>query len=353
MSQSWEDGSFSERLLAWFDQYGRHDLPWQHPATPYRVWVSEVMLQQTQVVTVIPYFERFMAQFPGVEALASASSDQVLALWSGLGYYARGRNLHKASQVIVRDFAGQLPSTAEALMSLPGIGQSTAHAILSLAYQQPTAICDGNVKRVLARWLALPLPIESKPAQQRLWQVADELQSRARPGAYTQAIMDLGATLCTRTKPQCGACPLASDCAARLSDQPVTTWPIRQAKPSKTQHEVNVYLYIDEVGAVWLEAPQQQSGIWGGLYQLPQSPLMGQTASFTRLTPIKHVFTHQVWQITPYVVVMTQQAHEQPLSDNGLWYNPNDKKQSVARPAVVDKLLKHWQDSKNLTAFDF
>lgn len=342
MSQSWEEGSFSERLLAWFDHYGRHDLPWQHPATPYRVWVSEVMLQQTQVATVIPYFERFMAQFPNVDSLAIASVDQVLALWSGLGYYARGRNLHKAAQVIARDFKSELPNNAADLMSLPGIGQSTAHAILSLAYQQPTAICDGNVKRVLARWLAFPLPIESKAAQERLWQVADELQSRVRPGAYTQAIMDLGATLCKRTKPDCGHCPLARDCAARLSGQLVTTWPLRTAKAGKSLHSVNLYLHMTVDGAVWLEAPQQQTGIWGGLYQLPQAPLSHPKDSFTLLSPIKHVFTHQVWQITPYVIVMTQKAHEQQLSNNGLWYNPNHKKQSVARPAVVDKLLKYW-----------
>lgn len=300
------------------------------------------MLQQTQVATVIPYFERFMAQFPNVDSLASASLEQVLALWSGLGYYARGRNLHKASQIIVRDFQGELPSSAIELMSLPGIGQSTAHAILSLAYQQPTAICDGNVKRVLARWLALPLPIESKEAQQRLWQVADQLQSRARSGAYTQAIMDLGATLCTRSRPNCDQCPLAKDCAARKSDQAVTTWPLRKAKASKSVHDVSLYLHLSTEGAVWLEAPQQQTGIWGGLYQLPQAPLSHSKDSFTLLTPIKHVFTHQVWQITPYVLVMTQKAHEQQLSNNGLWYNPNHINQSVARPAVVDKLLKYW-----------
>ena len=300
------------------------------------------MLQQTQVATVIPYFERFMARFPCVEALASASSDQVLALWSGLGYYARGRNLHKASQLIVRDFQGQLPCTASELMSLPGIGQSTAHAILSLAYQQPTAICDGNVKRVLARWLALPLPIESKVAQERLWQVADQLQSRARPGAYTQAIMDLGATLCTRTKPNCNQCPLVQDCAARLSDQVVTTWPIRKAKAQKSQHSLNVYLYLSLDGAVWLEAPQQQTGIWGGLYQLPRSALLGHSESFMTLSPVKHIFTHQVWQITPYVIQITHNASELELSDNGLWYNPNQINQTVARPAVVDKLLKYW-----------
>ena len=328
--------------MAWFDHYGRHDLPWQHPATPYRVWVSEVMLQQTQVATVIPYFERFMAQFPNVECLASASLDQVLALWSGLGYYARGRNLHKASQLIVRDFQGALPASADALVSLPGIGQSTAHAILSLAYQQPAAICDGNVKRVLARWSTLEKPIESREAQQQLWHLAEQLQSHERPGDYTQAIMDLGATLCTRSKPNCDQCPLARDCAAKLSGQIVTSWPLRQAKAAKSVHQVDVYLYLSAEGEVWLEAPQQQTGIWGGLYQLPQIPLLGSSDRFKMLTPIKHVFTHQVWHITPYVVQMTHNADEGCLTNNGLWYNPNKINQTVARPAVVDKLLKYW-----------
>lgn len=298
-------------------------------------------MQQTQVATVIPYFERFMAQFPCVEDLANASVDQVLALWSGLGYYARGRNLHKASQQIVRDFQGQLPTSADALVSLPGIGQSTAHAILSLAYQQPKAICDGNVKRVLARWLALPLPIESTEAQQRLWQVADELQSHQRPRDYTQAIMDLGATLCTRTKPNCELCPLAQDCAAKASDQPVSYWPLRKAKTSKSVHSVDLYMHLNANGAVWLEAPQQQTGIWGGLYQLPRQALLVAESEPVRLEAIKHVFTHQIWHITPYVINTTHKSDEWDLSDNGLWYNPNDINQSVARPAVVDKLLKH------------
>ena len=328
--------------MAWFDHYGRHDLPWQHPATPYRVWVSEVMLQQTQVATVIPYFERFMTQFPNLNNLASASLDQVLAVWSGLGYYARGRNLHKASQIIVRDFHGKLPTSASELMSLPGIGQSTAHAILSLAYQQPKAICDGNVKRVLARWLALPLPIELREAQQRLWQTAEQLQSQERPGAYTQAIMDLGATLCTRTKPSCEYCPLAQDCAARMSEQPVTTWPLRKAKASKVEHAITLYCYLSADGAVWLEAPQQQTGIWGGLYQLPQQPLSDPTDLLTILSPVKHIFTHQVWHITPYIVQLTHKATECCLSNNGLWYNPKSTDLSIARPAVVDKLLKYW-----------
>lgn len=299
------------------------------------------MLQQTQVATVIPYFERFMTQFPCVEDLADASVDQVLALWSGLGYYARGRNLHKASQQIVRDFQGRLPDSADDLMRLPGIGQSTAHAILSLAYQQPKAICDGNVKRVLARWLALPLPIESTEAQQRLWQVADELQSHHRPGDYTQAIMDLGATLCTRTKPNCEQCPLAQDCAAKASDQSATHWPLRKAKASKSVHSVDLYLHLNADGGVWLEAPQQQTGIWGGLYRLPTQALLAAEIEPVRLAVVKHVFTHQIWHITPYVINTTQKSHECSLSDNGLWYNPSNTNQSVARPAVVDKLLKH------------
>ena len=342
MSQSWEESSFSERLLDWFDHYGRHDLPWQHPVTPYRVWVSEVMLQQTQVVTVIPYFERFMTRFPCVESLASASTDQVLALWSGLGYYARGRNLHKASQMIVTDYQGQMPQQVDELMRLPGIGRSTAHAILSLAFQQPTAICDGNVKRVLARWLALDAMIESATAGAVLWREADRLQSHQRPGDYTQAIMDLGATVCTRTKPKCESCPISKDCAARLSDRLETEWPKRSIKASKQVRYVDQFLHIRRDGAVWLEAPSQQTGIWGGLYYFPQSSLIGGVDKKIQLSSIKHVFTHQVWHITPYVIQLKSGKNMLPLSANGLWYNPNEENQLVAKPAIVDKLLNHW-----------
>jgi A/G-specific adenine glycosylase len=334
--------SFSERLLAWFDIYGRHDLPWQHPNTPYRVWVSEVMLQQTQVATAIPYFERFMRVFPSVSALAAASVDAVLAQWSGLGYYARGRNLHKAAQIIMRDHAGELPRTAAQLVALPGIGLSTANAILSLSFQQPTAICDGNVRRVLARWSALPLVVESKQAEQQLWQLAQTLQSQTRPRDYTQAIMDLGATLCTRSNPDCTQCPVARDCGALASGEAVTSWPKRLPKKTRPTKTATLWLVFNKAGALWLAEPTSSTGIWGGLHQLPQSlpeTLLGQD-NYT-LSPIKHVFTHFTLVVTAKVVLLSDDRHFH-LFTNGLWYNPKDKTRLIAMPAIVDKLLAHW-----------
>jgi A/G-specific adenine glycosylase len=338
------DSSFSERLLAWFERHGRHDLPWQHPATPYRVWVSEVMLQQTQVVTVIPYFERFMQSFTTVQDLANASVDEVLAHWSGLGYYARGRNLHKAAQVIMQQHSGIFPSRVEDLIALPGIGLSTANAILSLAYQQPTAICDGNVRRVLARWSALDMPIEETLAKERLWALAQSLQSYAAAGDYTQAIMDLGATLCTRTRPNCVACPVAADCQARLSGQAVTQWPIRKKKPEKPVRACVMFILMRDNGDVWLAAPTSQTGLWGGLYQLPQtlpSGLLQQLALLVDELPrVKHVFTHFSLWITPCVINVTNVDLTEFMT-NGVWYNREKDDCLIARPAVVDKLVRH------------
>lgn len=324
--------------------HGRHDLPWQHPATPYRVWVSEVMLQQTQVSTVIPYFERFMQHFPNVESLAAASVDDVLSLWSGLGYYARGRNLHKAAQQIVTMFHGKHPQTVAELISLSGIGQSTAHAILSLAYQQPYAICDGNVKRVLSRWLALNEEIESKSAQDKLWQTAQLLQSQSRAGDYTQAIMDLGATLCTRSKPNCQQCPIAQDCQAKLSGDLVTDWPKRRAKKAKPELQVDMYLYINTENELWLQKSTAQQGIWAGLNQLPNEALLKDVQVFTSLPIMKHVFTHQVWHIHSHVVFAEKShAYFVANADNGLWYNlQKETAKSIARPVVVDKLWQLW-----------
>ncbi|MCP4701168.1 MAG: A/G-specific adenine glycosylase, partial [Gammaproteobacteria bacterium] len=205
---------FSARLLAWFDLHGRKDLPWQQNPAPYRVWVSEIMLQQTRVNTVIPYFQRFMRHFPDVRSLAAASQDEVLHLWTGLGYYARARNLHRAAQQVCAKYNGILPEELEKMMELAGIGRSTAGAILALAHGQRQSILDGNVKRVLCRYYA----IEGRPGetatQRKLWTLAEQHTPLQRVAEYTQAIMDLGAALCTRNKPQCGDCPLAADCRA-------------------------------------------------------------------------------------------------------------------------------------------
>ena len=203
---------FSRLVLEWFDQHGRKDLPWQREVTPYRVWVSEIMLQQTQVSTVIPYFERFMGRFPTVQVLAAAPLDEVLHHWSGLGYYARARNLHRAAKLVAGEYAGQFPAELEVLQQLPGIGRSTAGAILSLAMGQWAPILDGNVKRVLARHHAVAGWPGQAAVLQRLWQLSEVHTPRDRVGAYNQAMMDLGATLCTRSRPRCSDCPVASSC---------------------------------------------------------------------------------------------------------------------------------------------
>ena len=259
---------FAARLLAWFDRCGRHDLPWQHPRSPYRVWLSEIMLQQTRVETVIPYFERFTAALPDIAALAAAPLDQVLHLWTGLGYYARARNLHRAAQVVVEQRGGELPGELDALVALPGIGRSTAGAILAIAFGQRAAILDGNVKRVLARHGAVAgWPGETAVAE-RLWALAERLTPEGRAADYTQAIMDLGATLCTRTRPQCTSCPVADDCRARSANQvaaypghkPGTATPVRQS----------LWLILrNRTGQVLLER-RPPSGIWGGLWSFPE-----------------------------------------------------------------------------------
>ncbi|NYZ62699.1 A/G-specific adenine glycosylase [Luteimonas deserti] len=260
--------AYAARLLAWFDVHGRHDLPWQHPRTPYRVWLSEIMLQQTQVRVVVPYFERFVTALPDLRALAAAPQDEVLALWSGLGYYARARNLHAAAKRCVDLHDGDLPRNLEALVALPGVGRSTAAAILSQAWGEPAAILDGNVKRVLARrhavdgWPGLP------KVEAALWAIADTLLPPARLADYTQAQMDFGATLCTRHAPACLLCPVADDCAAfaqgRVDELPTP-------RPSKVlpQREATVLVLEDRAGRVLLQR-RPASGVWASLWSLPQ-----------------------------------------------------------------------------------
>lgn len=328
-------------MLSWYQLHGRHDLPWQQPITPYRVWISEIMLQQTQVATVIPYFQAFMQRFPDIEQLASANLDEVLAHWSGLGYYARARNLHKAARQIINHHQGKLPMEVDSLLSLAGIGRSTAHAILSIAHQQPLAICDGNVKRVLARWSALEVTIDSTQGQQKLWSLAQQLQSHQQPGNYTQAIMDLGATLCTRTKPNCSQCPIQDDCQAYQSGLAVTQWPKRKAKKDKPIKKVHFYLPTRDDGRIWLQAPSAETGIWGGLYQpathLPPSLLPEANID---LPEIRHQFTHFSLQISCSVIAIKEQ--DTSLFSKGIWYNPKELI-TIARPAVVDKLIHLWQ----------
>lgn len=258
---------FAAAVLGWFDEHGRKHLPWQQDTTPYRVWISEIMLQQTQVSTVIPYYEAFMQRFPDVQALAAAPVDDVLHLWTGLGYYARARNLHKAAQVLVQDHGGEFPDTVEGVAELPGIGRSTAGAILSLSRQQRAVILDGNVKRVLSRFHAV---VETGAAQEKiLWPLADGHTPERRVHHFNQAMMDLGATVCTRTKPACLLCPLQSACVALRGGEP-TAYPGKKASKTLPEKSVSLLVFVNDHGEVLLEQ-RPAPGIWGGLWSFPES----------------------------------------------------------------------------------
>ncbi|HET6591987.1 MAG TPA: A/G-specific adenine glycosylase, partial [Xanthomonadales bacterium] len=260
--------AFADRLLAWWDVHGRHDLPWQHPRTPYRVWISEIMLQQTQVGTVIPYFERWMRDFPDLAALAAASLDDVLSHWSGLGYYARARNLHRAAIQCVREHGADLPPGAEALSALPGIGLSTANAIVSLSTDAPKPVLDGNVRRVLARHSAIAGWTGQAAVQKRLWAEAEARLPTDRGADYTQAVMDLGATLCTRSKPGCEQCPVRTDCRG-LAAGKVSQLPSAKPATRVSDRTLDMLILRDERGRVLLEK-RPPAGIWGGLWCLPE-----------------------------------------------------------------------------------
>ena len=259
---------FANSLLAWFDVHGRKDLPWQTDINPYRVWVSEIMLQQTQVATVIQYYQRFMQRFPTVTSLADADIDEVLHLWTGLGYYARGRNLHKAAHRIVTEHNGYLPEDQQQLESLPGIGPSTAGAIRAISMQQRGVILDGNVKRVLARFHAIDGHYSDTTVSKVLWQRADEHTPTQRVADYTQAIMDLGATLCVRSRPNCDGCPLKKRCRA-LKDQRVSELPAKKTAAPKPVRRARFFVLRLPEGKVLLEQRPQQ-GIWGGLWNPPE-----------------------------------------------------------------------------------
>ena len=300
----------AESLLTWFDVHGRRDLPWQADPTPYRVWVSEVMLQQTQVETVRPYYERFMARFPDVASLAAAPQDEVMRSWSGLGYYARARNLHRAAQVIVALHGGELPDSLEALMTLPGIGRSTAGAILALARGQRHPILDGNAKRVLARVHLVEDAPDSSAGLRKLWALAEAATPAARVAAYTQAIMDLGATVCMRANPACERCPLSTGCGAFASQRTREIPAARRRAPRRLRHTHMVFALASGRVLLGRRPPQ---GIWGGLWTPPEFPdeqaaaayiatHFGKAAITRQLPTIRHVFTHFDLDIEPWVL---------------------------------------------------
>lgn len=289
-----EPGIDPETVLNWFDRHGRHDLPWQLDRTPYRVWVSEIMLQQTQVATVIDYYQRFMARFPDVSALASADIDEVLHLWTGLGYYARARNLHRCAQTVVDSFQGHFPDTLAGLESLPGIGRSTAGAILSLGSGKQGVILDGNVKRVLCRVHAIDSWPGKTATQKQLWQIAEHATPEHRVADYNQAMMDLGATVCRRGKPDCANCPLHSNCLGLhlgIADK------LPASKPKKALPRRQTCMLIFLAGHQVLMYRRPATGIWGGLWSFPELPLEDETATpISETTLSKRLPTSHVWK---------------------------------------------------------
>lgn len=349
---------FAARLLTWFDQHGRHDLPWRQHIDAYRVWVSEIMLQQTQVATVIPYFHRFVERFPSLAALADAGLDEVLHHWSGLGYYARGRNLHRCARQVVSSHNGRLPSDVDALAALPGIGRSTAGAIAAIAYDVTAAILDANVKRVLTRFHGVPgYPGDAGPLRQ-LWRLAEEHTPAQRGGDYTQAIMDLGATLCTRARPRCGECPVSEHCTAR-QNAAVAEFPARKPRREKPTRASRMFLVVDPAGFCLLQQ-RPPSGVWGGLWTPPERAREASIAELCgefgiRLEDIadtrtgsvlRHTFSHFHLDVEPVYVTLAAPVAEVADRSDVCWYHPTaTRRAALGLSALAVKLL----DSLSIT----
>lgn len=347
---------FSGAVLAWFDQCGRKDLPWQIDRTPYRVWVSEVMLQQTQVATVIPYFERFMARFPDVIRLADAPLDDVLHHWSGLGYYARARNLHKAARLIRDQYAGVFPVSFDAVQELPGIGRSTAGAILALACDQRHSILDGNVKRVLARFHAVSGWPGNAKVLERLWQLAEAATPDQRVAAYTQAMMDLGATVCRRGRPQCDACPVQTACAAHRQGT-TAAYPAARPRKALPVRATHMLMLRNADGSVLLQQ-RPPTGIWGGLWSFPEledrqslghwcEQTLGRTCADIQAWPVvRHTFSHFHLDITPLLVDLGENRADAVLEGPAtVWYNTRtSNRRGLAAP--VQRLLEQLQHNE-------
>lgn len=354
--------AFHTRVLDWFDTNGRKDLPWQQDTTPYRVWLSEIMLQQTQVKTVIPYFERFTAAFPTVEALANAPQDEVLHQWTGLGYYARARNLHKAAQQVAQEMGGKFPDTLEGLEALPGVGRSTAGAILSIACGHRASILDGNVKRVLARFHRVEGWPGRSAVHNRLWAIAEKYTPDERCADYTQAMMDLGATVCTRSKPACTLCPLQQSCEAYAAGDP-HAYPGKKPRKSLPVKATQFLIARAPSGEVWLEK-RPGKGIWGSLWCFPEvgdieeGRLMcldrwgAEPAAIAPWPEFRHTFSHYHLDITPLVAELA--ATPAAIADAGghqqggleaerqLWYNVRCAPQ-IGLAAPVASLLQQLE----------
>ncbi len=343
--------AFTDRLLAWYDRHGRKDLPWHQDRSAYTIWVSEIMLQQTQVSTVVPYFHRFVERFPDIAALAAGSLDEVLHYWTGLGYYARARNLHKTARIIVEQHHGRFPRDYETVQTLPGIGASTAGAILAFAFGQRHVILDGNVKRVLARYHAIDGWPGKRDVATRLWDLADRHTPRTRVRAYTQAIMDLGATVCRRTHPDCAHCPVRMGCRALALDTP-QRYPATRPRRNLPTRTTAMILIQDGRGRVLLQR-RPPAGLWGGLWGFPEcgaedigewcQQALGVRVELAAPWPLlRHTFSHFHLQITPIAarVVDSGKVMENPEM---VWYNPNQPdERGFAAP--VKRLLQQLRE---------
>lgn len=336
---------FANRLLTWHQRAGRKDLPWQQHPTAYRVWVSEIMLQQTQVATVIPYFNRFIARFPDATSLADTALDELLHLWSGLGYYARARNMHRAAQQIRDRHQGRFPEAYEQVVALPGIGRSTAGAVLSLSLGRRYPILDGNVKRVLTRFFAVPGWPGQVAVQNRLWAAAEQLTSLPHPGTYNQAIMDLGAGVCTRTRPACSQCPLIDHCRAYAEGDP-TRYPESRAHKKLRLKSVRMLLLHRDRESLLLEQ-RPPSGIWGGLWSLPECGLENDPEAYCEkqlgvrvdalheLPSRRHTFTHFHLDIHPLVLQVKNYKECVMDGSRRVWYNTaNPDRLGLAAPVA-------------------
>lgn len=353
--QEFSDPGFSEAVIRWQKQHGRHALPWQNTREAYRIWLSEIMLQQTQVAAVIPYYQRFLARFPDIASLAAAVSEEVMAHWSGLGYYSRARNLHRCARRVVDEYGGVFPNDPALLADLPGIGRSTAAAIAAFAYGTRAAILDGNVKRVFCRTFGIDGFPGAKAIEDKLWQRAVALLPQKDVEAYTQGLMDLGATLCTRSSPSCTICPLTNRCVA-LATGRVHLLPLRKPKKAVPEKRTAMLLVSDRDQVLLEQRPD--SGIWGGLLSLPeldwldsgelaQQPIetaianavspFGVPASCERLQPFSHVFTHFKLYVSPYRVRLARRVDFAGQSKH-VWY-ATDRLADAPLPAPVKKLL--------------
>ncbi|MDD2882686.1 MAG: A/G-specific adenine glycosylase [Rhodoferax sp.] len=341
------DQFLAQAVVAWQVRHGRHDLPWQNTRDPYRVWLSEIMLQQTQVVTVLDYFARFLSRFPDVGALANASLDDVLSLWSGLGYYSRARNMHRCAQEVMSHHAGFFPATAQQLQGLPGIGPSTAAAVASLCFSERVAILDGNVKRVLTRYLGFDADLAQAKNERVLWQEAtrllpDEELGRNMP-RYTQGMMDLGATLCTTKNPDCPSCPVQARCVAYANGNPLA-FPVKSRKLKRSAQSLWLLWARSEDGALWL-SQRPTPGVWAGLYcfalfdsyqALQAAVAKDGCAGLVDIPAFKHVLTHKDLYLHPVQVVMPRSSRPEASGD---WFEPLQW-QRLGLPAPISKLLR-------------